>query len=109
MSPDERSETAHRTVTRMVDAALRNPSDIDLETMIADHIKATPGPHNAILHTLTKGYREGEHSTSETLPNGSVSVPVPKEGERGTLTFTVPGEQSGNGREQSDEQDGSNR
>lgn len=67
----------------------------------AGYVATTPGARNSTEHTSIKPFRDGEHSTPEMSPNGSVTVPVPKEGERGTLTLTVPGEQSGNSGEHS--------
>lgn len=67
-------------------------------------VSAVPGSHNSIKHTSAKPFRTGEHSSTEMRPNGSVSVPVPKEGERGTLTFSVPGEQWGTVGEQTQQE-----
>lgn len=65
------------------------------ELIMNGYVSAVPGSHNSTKHTSAKPFRAGEHSIAEMRPNGSVSVPVPKEGERGTLTISVPGEQGG--------------
>lgn len=80
----ERVEGKKEYIRRAVDALIAS-----------GHVTTTPGPRNSIEHTSARPYRDGEHSTPEMTPEASVTVPVPKGGERGTVTLTVPGEQWG--------------
>ncbi|OAN37441.1 AAA family ATPase [Microbacterium sp. H83] len=71
------------------------------ELIRAGYLSIKRGPRNSMEHTLVKPFYAGEHSAPETARTGSVTVPVPKEGERGTVKLTVPREQWGTVGEQS--------
>lgn len=71
------------------------------ELISMGYVSVTPGARNSTSHTLVKSYRSGEQSSPNVVAISSVSVPVPKEGERGTHSTTVPGEQRGTVGEQS--------
>jgi len=86
----ERVEGKKEYIRRAVDALIAS-----------GHVTTSPGPRNSIEHTSARPYRDGAHSTAEMTPEASVTVPVPKGGERGTVTLTVPGEQWGTVGEQS--------
>lgn len=67
-----------------------------VDELISDgYVTTTPGPRNSTEHTSVKPFRTGEHSAPQMAPKGSVTVPVPKEGERGTVPTAFPGNSRG--------------